>query len=271
MLSANERIVPNFFVAGTHKAGTTFLCHHLGRHEKVFVTKPKEAFFFSKPNLDDQAFEKYVATFFPADKVRHGTAIFAEGSTGYFQQARSLPNMKEFLGDSFKVVVSLRHPVTKAISWYMHNYRRGRLLPSQSILDRRFVRVSEYARHARRWSQDLGPDRLLFITFDLLERSPLEFVNTAVSFAGLQPFHELSPAPVNPGFRIVRRGAYLEPIMEGEDGGRPVPRFPMSEIRELQEHARKDVRRTQSITGLDLRDWLELPEFEEGEREREGV
>src|SRR5688572_7327015 len=39
--------MPNFFVIGAQKAGTTSLYHHLKQHPQVFMSPVKEPFFFN--------------------------------------------------------------------------------------------------------------------------------------------------------------------------------------------------------------------------------
>ena len=40
-------MTPNYMVVGTPKAGTTSFCKALSLHPDVFLTNPKEPFFFS--------------------------------------------------------------------------------------------------------------------------------------------------------------------------------------------------------------------------------
>jgi hypothetical protein len=261
----SNRVVPNFFVIGAQKAGTTFLCHHLLAHEKVSFSKRKETFFFGKKKLDKEAFEEYLARHFAPQRAKPGASVFAEGSATYFQSTFARKNMRRLLGEKFKVLVSLRDPVSKTLSWYMHNYIRGRFDASHSILDQRLIRRSRYATHVARWLRAIGPERFKVITYDTLKEDPLKFVNSALEYLELKPFEELAVARVNAGFRIVRRGDYLEPLFSGtEMKDVPVPRFSLRDIAKLHDMLREDIARTQSLTGLDLSRWLEPPTFEEG-------
>jgi LPS sulfotransferase NodH len=259
---ASERIIPNFFVVGAQKTGTTFLCTHLSRHAEVSFGKRKELFFFSRPRLDEAAFENYLARFFAPEQAKPGARFFAEGTANYFNSARALGNMTRFLGSDFKAVVSLRHPVTKTISWYMHSYRRGRLDGSESILSRYFLQRARYARHLQRWFDALGRERFLAITYDMLEESPLGFVNAATNFLGIAPVTELPPERVNAGGQIIQRHGYVQPVLNDKrNPGQILPRFSLKDIAELQRLVAKDIKQTEALTGLDLSRWLELPKF----------
>src|SRR6185503_6297315 len=51
---AEERVplkLPNFFVAGAPKAGTTSLYHYLRQHPQVFMSRIKEPTFFAAADL----------------------------------------------------------------------------------------------------------------------------------------------------------------------------------------------------------------------------
>lgn len=253
---------PNFFVIGAQKAGTTFLCHHLAAHPKIQFSKRKETFFFGKLHVTRDDYEAYLKRFFPSRVSKPDATVFAEGSATYFQSSHARKNMQRLLDDDFKVMVSLRDPVTKTISWYMHNYIRGRFDRSHPILNRKLMRRSRYAIHIARWHKAIGAARVRVVTYDMLKDNPLAFVNGALEYLDLEPFSELSAAPVNAGFKIVQRGDYLEPVFDRPDASRPPePRFSLHDIAELHAMLLEDVQRTQDLTGLDLSKWLELPEF----------
>jgi hypothetical protein len=144
----------------------------------------------------------------------------------------------------------------------MHSYRRGRLDGSESILSRYFLNRARYAPHLRRWYEALGRERFLAITYDMLEESPLGFVNAATNFLGIAPVAELPPERVNAGGEIVQRHGYLQPVLkEKRNRGQIMPRFSLKDIAELQRLVAKDVKQTEALTGLDLSRWLELPKF----------
>jgi hypothetical protein len=262
MAEPAARIVPNFFVVGTQKAGTTFLCEHLRAHEKVAFGKRKELFFFGKAGLEDKDFQRYLKRYFPPRRTKKGATVIAEGTANYFQSRHALKNMNRFLGNDFKAIVSLRDPVTKTISWYLHNYRRGRFDSSHSILDPHLIRRARHAPYLRRWLKSLGPERFMPITYDTLKEDPRAFVNGALDFLGLEPVVDLPSSRINKGYRIVRRGDFIEPLFNGHTARTwDVPRFAIQDVARLHDLMRDDIKRTQSLTGLDLTRWLEMPQF----------
>jgi hypothetical protein len=252
--------IPNLFVAGTHKAGTTFLCDMLADHPDISFTRPKEPFFFNRDDVTPESYRAYLRDYFSMDTIKKKRArFFAEGSTAYFQSRAALDNILKLVEGRFKAIVVLRQPVAKCLSYYMHHLRRGRFDASQQLLDRSIVRTGMYAKPAERWIAALGFERFFPMKYDTLERSPMDFVNSAVRFIGIEPLDAVPSTRVNVGFRIVRQDDYLVPVMK--DDAAEKPRFLMSDVVKLQEGFLDDIKRTQDLTGLDLTRWLELPEF----------
>jgi hypothetical protein len=251
---------PNLFVVGTHKAGTTFLCDMLADHPDIRFTRPKEPFFFNRDDVNAQGYRRYLEEFFSKDDIKKKRArFFAEGSTAYFQSRVALDNMIRLVEGRFKAIAVMRQPVAKCLSYYMHHLRRGRFDASQQLLDRSIVRTGMYAKSAERWIAALGFERFFPMKYDTLVQSPMDFVNSAVRFIAAEPLDDVPNVRVNAGFRIVREGDYLIPVMKDYAGEKP--RFLMSDVVALQEGFTKDIKRTQDVTGLDLTRWLELPEF----------
>jgi Sulfotransferase domain len=262
MPQSKKVVAPNFFVIGTQKAGTTFLCHHLAKHENVSFGKRKELFFFGKTGLNKKKYRQFQKRHFAKKRVKETANVFVDGTANYYRSRYALKNMQRFVGDDFKVAMSLRHPVGKALSWYMHNYDKGRLKGDEPLLAKHFILRAQNSAHLRRWMKALGPERLLVLTYDTLQKDPLAFVNAATSFLSIAPVTELPRERVNAGSRLVKRGDFLEPILEnGPKAGKVVPRFPLDELAALLKRVKRDVIETQAITGMDLSAWLELPEF----------
>ncbi|MFK7957305.1 MAG: sulfotransferase domain-containing protein, partial [Lysobacterales bacterium] len=187
MTNAHE---PTFFVAGTQKAGTTFLCHQLAIHPEIFFSSPKELLFFQKQDLAQHDYAEYVEQHFSGcgDFIQRG-----EGSTVYFQSERALSNMELLVRNDYKLIVSLRHPVEKALSFYMHNFVRGRLTGNEDIdqiVSQRqlcHIRQSQYADSFERWLTAIGSARLLVTTLEDLKSSPAETVSTVCDFLQVGP------------------------------------------------------------------------------------
>jgi hypothetical protein len=266
------RPIPNLLVPGTQKSGTTFLCAHLARHPRIYFSRPKELHFFNKRGIDDAAFERYLDEFFPEDELAGDGELsyIAEGSTTYFQRDIALDNVVRYLGTQVKAIICLRHPVEKAISFYLHNWRRKRLTGSERIteVDRGGLSVyksSLCAAYAGRWIEALGRERVLFLRYELLKENAVAFVRAATDFLGIEPLRRVENRRINVGFALARDGDCLIPVMDETrlPEGQMLPRFAIEDLRYLAKWFRKDVIRTQELVGSDLSDWKTLPRFED--------
>jgi hypothetical protein len=116
---------PNLFVVGAPKAGTTSLWHYLDAHPDVFMTRMKEPHFFSDyvspvghPVVRDEG--PYLALFDDGATLRYR----GDASTSYLADRRAPGAIHERVPEA-QIIVSLRHPVTRAFSSYLSGVRLG--------------------------------------------------------------------------------------------------------------------------------------------------
>ncbi|WP_345969905.1 sulfotransferase domain-containing protein [Sulfurimonas sp. HSL1-6] len=123
-------MLPNFFIVGAPKAGTTSLYHYLSEHPEVFMSEPKEVNFFSKEEIEAQGLyyddfkagnlAKYEALFEDA-----GTAkAIGEGSVSYLFYPKTPQKLHDAIPDA-KIIILLRDPVERGYSHYLMDYRLG--------------------------------------------------------------------------------------------------------------------------------------------------
>lgn len=129
--------LPNFFIVGAAKSGTTAVNEYLGQHPDVYMSPTKEPFHFilngERPSYngpgDREVFaqlavpsrKKYEALF---DDVTDEKAI-GEATTQYLYVDHAAENIHAAVPDA-KILIFLRHPVERAYSSYMHMLRDGR-------------------------------------------------------------------------------------------------------------------------------------------------
>lgn len=257
--------VPNFFVPGVQKAGTTYLCRQIARHPDIFFSKMKEPHFFHQKQFTEEAVEDYLTTHF-ADAGDERWV--GEGSTRYFQSDEAAARIAKHLGTDLRFIVAFRQPTEKAVSLYLHNFKRGRLTGRESILQMKsgnvaVVPFSLFAHGCRTYIDTFGRDRILFMRYDDLVADPLGFVNSALGFLGLEPIGRTSEKLANAGYNLAWEGDELvaEIPPEGLAEGQVRPRFPRAELEELHSAFLKDIAETAALTGLDLGHWWDFPTF----------
>jgi len=133
-------LFPNLFIVGAAKAGTTSLHYALDQHPDVFMSRKKEPGYFVWPEENLQFINNGKLITEPRFLVNHlddylklfedgkEKKIRGESSTTYlFFYQKAVYNIKKIHPDSpnVNVVITLRNPVDRAFSQYMHKVRDG--------------------------------------------------------------------------------------------------------------------------------------------------
>jgi hypothetical protein len=149
-------VLPNFFLAGVPKAGTTSLYHYLAQHPQIYMSPMKEPCYFAsefraencgdflKPLIerDKRELKRYFAQPVLAprfggmieewgdyvrlfDAVRGETAI-GEATPGYLWSETAAAHIHAKIPDA-KILIMLRDPADRAFSQYLHVRAAGRL------------------------------------------------------------------------------------------------------------------------------------------------
>lgn len=116
---------PDFFIVGAPKSGTTALSEYLREHRNVFVSWPKEPFFF----CDDlsglrrpESMEAYLRLFRRAPQ--HARAI-GEASTLYLWSKTAPLRIRDF-APAARIIAMLRNPIDLCQAFY-DELRRGQV------------------------------------------------------------------------------------------------------------------------------------------------
>lgn len=157
--------LPDFFVIGAAKSGTTTLHQHLAARGDVFVTRPKEPDFFSSSETVDETMDWYRSLFADAGPDQ----LVGEMSTTYSRwphtdDAAAL--VHEHCPDA-RLVYVMRHPVDRAYSHYAHHMRLGVTASFEESLaaDDIYVDCSRYEMQIQRWERFFDPSALLLVRF----------------------------------------------------------------------------------------------------------
>ena len=143
--------LPNFFVVGAVKAGTTSLYYYFKQHPEIYMSPIKEPHYFSK-DIDINSFrEDYkkiaiinIQKYFSQPKLTELQVAFIRDFEHYKQLFREVKNEKAIgeISNSYlyskvaaqeirktipdaKIIMILRDPVERAFSHYLMNLRDG--------------------------------------------------------------------------------------------------------------------------------------------------
>lgn len=120
---STRRIRPRVLLIGAQKSGTTSLFKYLKPHPNFRKPKQKELHYFDL-HYDKQ--HEWYAKQFPRVSMFNKHAATMDASTGYLVIPAAAKRAHALLPDA-TIVAILRNPVSRAISHYKHNIRRGRI------------------------------------------------------------------------------------------------------------------------------------------------
>ncbi len=139
-------MLPDFFLIGAMKSGTTSLSAYLFAHPEIFFSHPREPRFFSDHH--DEGLASYERLF---DGARPGQ-VCGEGSTNY-SIAALRPGVPERIAAACpdaKILYLVREPVERIRSLHQHRLDRK---PDLRSLDRAVFEVPVYLESARYGAQ----------------------------------------------------------------------------------------------------------------------
>ena len=123
--------MPNFFIVGAQKAGTTSLYHYLNQHPEVYMSPRKEPHFFEGMN---QEYRRPGRRSVPVSDLAEYEALFegasgepaiGEASASYLYSSRAPGLIKSSVPDA-KLIAILRNPADRAYSNFLHCVQVGR-------------------------------------------------------------------------------------------------------------------------------------------------
>lgn len=167
--------LPTALFVGPQKAGTSWIHEYL--HDRGDVCLPrgvKETFFFDD-RFDRKGIGWYAAHFHPKSTMQS----VVEVAPSYFHSTAAPARVAQCLG-KVPIIVTLREPVARAYSLYLHLKRYGftNLSLREALQDRpEILDSSRYALHVRRWQEAFGASQVHVLFQE-------ELAADAVRFAG---------------------------------------------------------------------------------------
>jgi hypothetical protein len=214
----NDSRLPNAFILGAAKAGTTTLYNQLKSHPAVFLSFDKEPRFFSHDRYYSRGFEWYLKTHFEGSSVY---PIRGEATPHYLYWAEKVsPRLKAIeAGKRLKLIVILRNPIDRAYSWYWNMVMEDKEdLPfwdalqneSSRLNDHRqelefagsmqygYLRGSCYASQIQHFLANFKKDQFHFILFEDLVKDQERVIEDLLSFLDIEYCLPVEPRKSNP-------------------------------------------------------------------------
>jgi hypothetical protein len=257
--------LPNFFILGAAKSGTTSLYHGLEKHPQVHLSTPKEPYFFEDEY--EQGPEFYWRTYFAAGWA--GQPLIGDARAAHLYLPYVPQRIYATVPDA-RLVAILRNPVERAFShWWMQrcygreplgfdealrenrqaidngdSYEgeraerlwRAHIAPERDarglrpVSARPFIEAGHYADHLERYLRYFPRSQLCILFHDDLRRAPLETMRRLYEFLGLDPA-DLRSAPARENVALT---GFSRPLFEVSNRlrlDRVVPRKVLSILR----------------------------------------
>lgn len=193
--------LPNFFILGAAKAGTTALFDLLAMHPEVYVPKVKEPHFFSSEPVFDEGIEWYVETHYGDAQ---SFSARGDATPHYLFYEKAAVRIADLLPVSHhRFIVMLRNPVDRAYSLYWNMIHDGfeeasfeeaielesrRSFAECERLGRirlQYLESGLYAKQLRAWYRHFDPSRFLIVLHEDFSRDPQAVVDAVTEFLGI--------------------------------------------------------------------------------------
>ncbi len=276
--------LPDAYLAGAMKCGTTALHRLLAAHPEVYLPpRPQELHYFDVEENFARG-TSWFAGFFAG----HGDAPVVMQTSPLYVYHPAVPGRIRDLTPEARLIFILRDPADRAYSHYWHQVRRGREpLSFVAALDAEADRLASgpdgrrtysyvdrglYGRQLTRYLEHFRMEQLLVLRSEDLRGRPGPVLDQVSRFLGVDPraFAPGSTAPsaapaARPRLRSLdglsrrlrrhwRGGAHAIDTVNR----RAIPPLSDTLRRQLQEQFREDIEQTARLTGLDLSSWMAL-------------
>lgn len=265
--------LPNFFVIGSSRSGTTSLYHHFRQHPQIYVTRVFEPRFFAFEGSSlefsgpgDELLKKrivtnledYVVLF---KDVTDETAI-GEVSPAYLSSELAPTRIRHYIPDA-KIIAILRNPVERAISSFRFEVLEGlELAPNlETALIREEIRMSNnwsyvyqyrrrgfYYTHMKRYF-DIFPHSQIKVFLYEDWQDEVEFLKGVYRFLGVDE----APAMVQNSIRVNSSDAF-----RFKARGVLQPEFSRALRARLTAEYREEMEKLQELINRDLSKWLQV-------------
>jgi hypothetical protein len=271
--------LPNFFIIGAPKCGTTSLYYYLRTHPNVFLTTPKEPDYFSRSLTPEwklrqrPAYRQELSAYlklYDGAKPKH--VARGEASTRTLRCVAALQEIRSVVPDA-RLIAMVRNPVLLAQSWHAQKVaehkepvldfeqawrleparRRGEQLPARlSEVDAlRYSEVAALGSQLERLFEIFPRQQVHVIVLDDMAANPRQCYQDVLRFLGLPDdgraeFPTVNPRKRNPWARVLALFGGQEPNL---------PKISPAFDGELREYFAPEVLKLETILSRKFSSW----------------
>ncbi len=222
---------PDFLIVGPQRTGTTWLHAQLRFHPQIFLSEPKEIFYFSRlktpenPKFESAELAWYLQFF--RDRLwwrvaKTATCLWryrdlyrprmrGEATASYAAIDEDVIREIVLLNPEIRVILMIRDPIDRAWSHAKKDLVRNRKRKMEDVGSSEFkkffadnyqLRCARYVENIDRWGRNLRPGHLFVGLFDDIALQPEELLLAVMRFLGVRSEIRYIPpdvrATVNP-------------------------------------------------------------------------
>jgi len=193
MYTTTEDIkLPNLFIVGAPRSGTTSLYEYLKQHPEVFMSPIKEPHYFARKDIHEyhdkvgypkiiSDFKEYISLFRDGKDKR----IRGEASINYLYSKSATSEIYELIPDA-KIIISLRNPIERALSHFKYDLTLGVIFVKsfcEAIKKRPFhLWMGLYYEHVKRYIETFPKQNVKIIIYDDLKNDTLSVMREICRF-----------------------------------------------------------------------------------------
>jgi hypothetical protein len=213
--------IPDFFLVGAPKCGTTALHTYLARHPDIGMSKAKEPNFFASDTVRHRAFAtlpEYLATF---EGIR-GKARIGEGSVLYLSSPAAPQAIRNF-NSSAQIIIMLRDPIEVMHALHSQRLHGGseHIIDFEEAVESTQIRywlqgpfkgepvggltyreLARFSTQVRRYFEIFGRKSVHVINFVDFVRDPKKAYGNVLKFLDLKPDTSQSFELINANQRV---------------------------------------------------------------------
>jgi hypothetical protein len=208
--------LPNFFVVGAPKCGTTSVYNYLSQHPDIFLPSKKELNFFSSQEIIfqnlyyDSFMIEHLKDYKHMYKKSKNSDVTGDFSVSYLFYKDTPKKIKNSIPDA-KIIIFLRDPSERAFSHYLMDYRLGYLdIPLEELIKKpkkfhlyyqQIIELGLYYKQVKRY-KDIFGDNVKIILFEQLKNNTSFVLKDILGFIGVDNTVDLAADKKHNPFKI---------------------------------------------------------------------
>jgi hypothetical protein len=208
-------LLPNAFIIGAAKSGTTTLAYTLKRHPEIFRPQLKEPKFFGEYYL--KGWDWYASLFEDSGFAKVRMEASVKYASGY-EMFNGTPMMIKAYIEKPKFIYLVRHPMERIVSYWRHNKGKNPNVTPEfnesfddATLKRYYVESSMYWMQISRYRELFDDSQILLLTFEDMIGDPEKLLRTVLQFL------EVSDSEKIMG-KLLKGGKFVEANSSGTGG-----------------------------------------------------